>query len=124
MLIEMHTLRRWYTPVLPAVFSYAGSLASGAAQAKSAGIKEVPQVERANEVGRLARQLTARRTAMSRVIDRAEAMHDAPTKAAMLLTHGGADTMGDVRTACDALELIVADELWPLPKYREMLFPV
>ena len=28
------------------------------------------------------------------------------------------------RETCDALELKVADELWPLPKYREMLFPV
>jgi len=25
---------------------------------------------------------------------------------------------------CDALELIVGDDYWPLPKYREMLFPV
>ena len=30
--------------------------------------------------------------------------------------------MGKVREACDALELIVDDSLWPLPKYREMLF--
>ena len=30
--------------------------------------------------------------------------------------------MGEVRTAADALELLVDDELWPLPKYREMLF--
>jgi glutamine synthetase len=51
-------------------------------------------------------------------------MHEDPTKAAMLLTKDGADTMADVRTACDALELLVADDVWPLPKYREMLFPV
>jgi len=25
---------------------------------------------------------------------------------------------------CDALELSVGDDYWPLPKYREMLFPV
>lgn len=30
--------------------------------------------------------------------------------------------MDDVRTSADALELEVADELWPLPKYQEMLF--
>src|SRR4051812_11094990 len=40
MLIEMHTLREMIdTQVLPAAFSYAGSLAASAAQAKSAGIK-------------------------------------------------------------------------------------
>jgi glutamine synthetase len=30
--------------------------------------------------------------------------------------------MGKVREAADALELLVDDQLWPLPKYREMLF--
>jgi glutamine synthetase len=32
--------------------------------------------------------------------------------------------MAEVRKVCDALELCVADDCWPLPKYREMLFPV
>jgi len=43
---------------------------------------------------------------------------------AKLLTSEGADAMGAVRETCDALELAVGDEFWPLPKYREMLFPV
>ncbi|MDX6604821.1 MAG: glutamine synthetase, partial [Solirubrobacterales bacterium] len=30
--------------------------------------------------------------------------------------------MGEVREAADKLEKIVADDLWPLPKYEEMLF--
>ena len=30
--------------------------------------------------------------------------------------------MLEVRKAADALEPLVSDELWPLPKYREMLF--
>ena len=30
--------------------------------------------------------------------------------------------MNKVREACDAIELVVDDGLWPLPKYREMLF--
>jgi glutamine synthetase len=29
-----------------------------------------------------------------------------------------------VRTASDALELALPDDHWPLPKYREILFPV
>jgi glutamine synthetase len=28
----------------------------------------------------------------------------------------------DIRYHCDKLELMVDDELWPLTKYREMLF--
>jgi glutamine synthetase len=27
-----------------------------------------------------------------------------------------------IRRHCDKLELLVEDELWPLPKYRELLF--
>ena len=30
--------------------------------------------------------------------------------------------MNAVRTAADKLETIVADDLWPMPTYREMLF--
>ncbi len=30
--------------------------------------------------------------------------------------------MGEVRAAADRLETLVDDELWPMPKYREMLF--
>ena len=30
--------------------------------------------------------------------------------------------LAEVRSAADKLEAIVADDLWPLPTYREMLF--
>lgn len=30
--------------------------------------------------------------------------------------------LDDIRYACDKLEILVDDELWPLPKYRELLF--
>ena len=30
--------------------------------------------------------------------------------------------MDEVRSHADVLEAVVADELWPLPKYQEMLF--
>lgn len=124
-LIEMHTLAELVdTLVLPAAYAYGGSLAGTAAQAKAAGITEIPQVDRANEIGRLAKQLKTKRDAMVKVRDKAEHMHDDPTRAAMLLTSDGASAMEAVRGLCDKLELLVADDLWPLPKYREMLFPV
>ena len=30
--------------------------------------------------------------------------------------------MNDLRSVVDALEKIASDDIWPLPKYREMLF--
>ncbi len=124
-LIEMHTLKEMIdTLVLPAAYAYHGTLAASAAQAKSAGIKEIPQVERANEVGALAKQLRARRDALNKVIDKAEGMHENLLPCATLLTSEGADRTADVRAATDALELVIGDDYWPLPKYREMVFPV
>jgi glutamine synthetase type III len=32
--------------------------------------------------------------------------------------------MEAVRQGCDALEVTVGNDHWPLPRYREMLFPV
>jgi len=40
------------------------------------------------------------------------------------LTADGAGAMAAVRESSDALELTIGDEHWPLPRYREMLFPV
>jgi len=123
--IELHTLREMVdTLVLPAAFSYSGSLVEAAAHAKAAKVTAVPQVEAANQVGKLIKELQRRRAALEKVIVKAESMHDEPEALAELLTHQGADTMTEVRAACDALEVVVDDDCWPLPKYREMLFPV
>jgi|KBSMisStaDraftv2_1062788.scaffolds.fasta_scaffold01533_9 glutamine synthetase len=125
MLIELHTLREIVdTMVLPAAFDYAGGLAESAAQAKSAGIKLIPQITAANELGALITDLQKHRTTLGKVIDKAEGMHHDLVKQAELLTAAGADAMAEVRKCCDAIELAVSDDCWPLPKYREMLFPV
>ena len=125
MLIEAHTLKEILdTMILPAAFSYSGSLAASASHAVSAGVKNVPQVAAANEIGAMIETLRERRDALEGVIAKAEHLHDDAPKQAKLLTGPVADAMAAARDASDALELKVADELWPLPKYREMLFPV
>jgi glutamine synthetase len=125
MLIELHTLREMVdTLIVPAAYGYLGELSEAASQARAAGIESVPQVATANALGKLVEQLQKSRADLSDVIERAESTHDDPPGQAELLTSRGADTMAEVRKACDALELAVADDYWPLPKYREMLFPV
>jgi glutamine synthetase len=125
MLIEMHTLREMVdTQVLPAAFDYSGRLAESASLAKNAGIKIIPQVAAANELNEAIAELQRHRGELSKVIDKAEGMHDDLVKQAELLTNNGAFQMAQVRSCCDALELKIADDCWPLPKYREMLFPV
>jgi glutamine synthetase len=125
MLIELHTLREMVdTLVVPAAYGYLAELSGSASQAKTAGIAVIPQVATANQVGELVQELQESREDLSDVIARAEGMHEDPPGQAQLLTSEGAETMAEVRKACDALELIVGDDYWPLPKYREMLFPV
>ena len=125
MLIEMHTMREMVdTIVLPATYAYFGTLTKAAAHGASAGIVVEPLTKAANQVSALLDQLQTSRGTLGRVIERAESQHDAPEEQARLLTDDGADAMAAVRSYCDALELLVGDEHWPLPKYREMLFPV
>jgi len=125
MLIELHTLRETVdTMVLPAALEFVGDLATSAAHAKDAGIVVIPQLEPANRIGKMTQELQTARATLGKVLDKAEGMHDELEKQAELLTKDGADAMSAVRKACDALELSIDDEKWPLPKYREMLFPV
>jgi glutamine synthetase len=125
MLIELHTMMQLVdTLVLPAAFAYSAMLVDSASKAKSAGVSVIPQIEAANEIGTLIQELQARRAALGKVVAKAEKMHESLDDCAKLLTSDGADRMAEVRETSDKLELAIGDEYWPLPKYREILFPV
>ena len=125
MLIEMHTLAELVnTMVLPATYAYLGSLHAAGANAAKVGIKTVPQVEAANVTGKTVAALQKQAAALGSAIGKAEGMHEAMEQQAKFLTTHGADVMAAVRALSDSLELTIGDEYWPLPRYREMLFPV
>ena len=125
LLIELHTMQQMVdTQVLPAGFAYLGTLQAAAASAKAAGIKVVPQVAEAERLGKLVAALQTARDGLATVIAKAEGMHDALEKQGAYITSTGREQMEKVRSAADALELVIGDEYWPLPRYREMLFPV
>ena len=125
LLIELNTLCEIVnTAVLPAAFEYLSKLTESAANAKAAGITPIPQARAASIVGKLTDDLMNERDALAAIVERAEGMHDDPAQQAQLLTSEGAGALERVRKCCDALEHRVPDALWPLPKYREMLFPV
>jgi glutamine synthetase len=125
MLIELHTIEQLaQTQILPAAFSYLNELTAAAAQAKTAGLKVVPQLTAANELAALVTALQDALATLRKVIEKAEHLHDDAEKCANYLTADGADAMAAVRSVCDALEVKIDDARWPLPRYREMLFPV
>ena len=112
------------TQILPASYAYLGQLAQSAGQGAAAGINMQPIVDAANSVSKMVALLQKKRAELAKVITKAEHMHDDLTGQANYLTTTGCGTMGEVRDASDALELAIGDEFWPLPRYREMLFPV
>jgi glutamine synthetase len=124
-LIEVHTMREMVnTLVLPAAFTYSGSLLDAAAKSREAGIKGAPQIETATALAKMIKGLQKHLAALGKAIAKAESLHHDPAAQAAFCTSHIADGMAAVRAACDALEVVVDDDCWPLPKYREMLFPV
>ncbi len=125
MLIEMHTLAEMVnTLVLPAGLDYVAHLAKGAGQAKVAGIKAGSLVQAANGANVMVAALQKSTAVLVKSIEKAESMHHDAEKQARFLTADGAAAMEAVRAVSDKLEINIGDGYWPLPKYREMLFPV
>jgi glutamine synthetase len=101
------------TQILPAAVKYLGELAGAS---KSKGVTKV-----ADKVAALADKLVA-------AIENLEAAQAAAHKAGALHSEAKAfkerviPAQDAVRETADELETIVSDDLWPLPKYRELLF--
>ncbi len=110
--------------MLPAAYAYLGQLAGAAGQGASAGINMQPIINAANATSKLVTTLQTKRAELAKVTAKAEHLHDDLAAQGVYLTTTACDTMAEVREASDALELSIADDQWPLPRYREMLFPV
>ena len=124
-LIELHTLQEMInTQVLPASYAYVGDIASAAGSGASAGINVGPLVDAANATAAQIGELQKHRVELAKMIAKAEGMHDDLVGQAELLTGEACATMADVREVADELETTIGDSYWPLPRYREMLFPV
>jgi glutamine synthetase len=107
------------TMILPAAYRYQGELASTAAALKTAlggnidmgTLKTVTQLVSELEKNIASLESTTGHSGNGDLM--AEARH---------FQHDVIPAMKAVRDVADKLETIVADDLWPLPSYREMLF--
>jgi glutamine synthetase len=108
------------TMILPAALRYQGEVATAVNAAKAAGVDNSAQAE-------LLKSLTATISDFQRAtlsLEKALAHHadgDAFAHAKYFRDHV-LPAMSTVRNLGDKLEGVVADDLWPLPTYREMLF--
>jgi len=106
------------TIIYPAAIRYQGELADTAAKLKAAGVEA--DVEVLTKVTALTKELLA-------ALNKLECVHGHET-------NGGVQAHAKhyldevipailaVRAPADALEGLIADDLWPLPTYQEMLF--
>ncbi|MFZ9595537.1 MAG: glutamine synthetase III [Bdellovibrionia bacterium] len=120
--IELDTLKQLVdTAVLPACFDDLESRACGMNQMKLAGFNQVPQETSLKLMTEWVLELQEKRTALSEFEKRVVALSKEEAKAALFASEGVA-LFDKIRSLCDRLEGRVDDRLWPLPKYREMLF--
>jgi glutamine synthetase len=108
------------TMIVPAAVRYQAELATAVNATKAAGVDNTPQVE-------LLRSLTSTLNEFQKAtaaLDHAVAHHadGDPYAHAKYARDSILPAMTAVRTLGDKLETMVADDYWPLPTYREMLF--
>ena len=118
--IEANTmLNMAKTLILPAVIRYQTELASAVATGKAAGIKS-PATEMLTTLVDLTVDFQEKLAAL----DKAAGHHaeGEPYDHAKYARDKVLPAMVELRKAGDKLEVIVADDIWPLPTYREMLF--
>ena len=103
------TLNMSKTMIVPAALEYLGKLTSDAVSAKAAGVKSTALTSKCKLIATLADSL-----------DKANASLEAALKKDD--SKARIEAMNGVREIADKLELEVADDLWPMPKYSELLF--
>ncbi len=112
------TLEMGSTVVLPAAIRYQTELAQNVTSLKKAGLE--PSTELLESVTSTVTKLTATLSTLKAAL----ADHSAESAIDEAKHAQGAllPAMDAVRAAADALEGVVADDLWPLPTYQEMLY--
>jgi len=120
--IESHlTLQIARRQILPAAIRYQTEVANSIAQLKAAGVS-APKGQTA-----LLNELSATIEELQTAWDKLSAVAEAhPSGDSLAHAKHSRDSiipaMAAVRAAGDKLETLVADDLWPLPTYQEMLF--
>ncbi|GAB2757594.1 glutamine synthetase III [Nocardioides salsibiostraticola] len=112
------TLEMGTTTILPAALRYQTELASNAAALKAAGV----EADLTTLIG-VSTPLNDLRTGLAALTRALDHPHDEDLLVAAAYCRDTVlPAMADVRTAADQLETLVADDLWALPTYQEMLY--
>lgn len=112
------TLEIGATTILPAALRYQTELAQNVAALKAAGVEADTAT-----LTSVSEPIAALRSGLAALTDALAHEHDEdPLVAATYARDVVLPAMAAVRSAADTLEGLVADDLWPLPTYQEMLY--
>jgi glutamine synthetase len=106
------------TKIYPAAVRYQSELAANVANLKAAGVKAD-----SSALELLSGMIAALQKSIAD-LEKKASHHGASSvlEEARHFCHDVLPAMSEVRKCCDDLEGVVADDLWPLPTYQEMLF--
>ncbi|MEY3161393.1 MAG: Glutamine synthetase [Planctomycetota bacterium] len=110
------------TMLLPAAQKHLGTVAQGVVAARSAGLKIEQQERRLHALAELVEQQVGAIDVLNNAFEHAEGHGGTPAEHAATLRDKVVPAINRLREVSDELEKMVDDNLWPLPKYREMLF--
>jgi len=108
------------TMILPAAMRHQGEVAKSVNATKAAGIDVGTQLEELKTLATTINMFQAAIKALEHAADHSAAGDT--YSHAKYMKESVVSKMEELRTHGDALETMVADDLWPLPTYREMLF--
>jgi glutamine synthetase len=108
------------TMILPAALRYQAEVAQTVATTKAAGVDAHTQSDLLLGLTKLISDFQEKIGKLEHVFQH-HAEGDAYAHAKYAHEHI-LPAMNEVRTVADRLELMISDDLWPLPKYQEMLF--
>jgi glutamine synthetase len=111
------TLEIASTVILPAALRYQTELSSNVASLKSIGVEADTST-----LGEVTAAIQSFRVAISQLRGQIAEEHRATAEAEAEHVQAALKVMNAVRSTADELEGLVADDLWPLATYQEMLF--
>ena len=108
--------------IIPAAIEYQNKLLTNLKDCKSVDIEPSPEVKKLLE--RISKHITAIHKSVSQMINARKAINKIENiRGKAIEYHGIKERYFDtIRDNVDKLEFIIEDSLWPLPKYRELLF--
>jgi glutamine synthetase len=113
------------TAVLPAAYKHQAQIAGAVAALAAIGTNGDLLAIQKTDVEALAQLIADLKAALATLDHAVEAAEsDNLEQKAAAFAVDVAEALSAVREVCDKLECVVDDGLWPLPKYREMLFLV